>query len=860
MRNRLALSVFLTALTALAVWFMWPIYEDVYMFVSVGLGLAVGFAISWWQSVRKLSPLATTLIVLSAFVLLALPATNPRALSNPSLLVSGWVESLVSPVTAWKQLVTVDLPVGTYHALLAPAFLSFLIAGAVFGWVMFGPITRYWAVAYPVLVLIVVAIGFGATSVPGDFNLFGLAAAIPTPLVSGSMLFALMVVYLNWGSRAARRSTLVASTASDVPLLSGWQRKLRRNLAGIVVVAIALLSTGIFMQNTGLTATRIVLRSDIEKLKDIQKQTSPLSTYRKYFNDSKLYGTTLLTFSTAGAPSRIRIATMPFYDGDNFTVAPTKPTGGNDSYYFARVPSDLPPTNSGPSKSFTLTVGKLDSIWLPLTEGVRKVDFSGVNALKLSDALFVNRETDTGAIIPGPSSGSNYTITYNQPETVDPGSIKASSSAIDATLIPESLNTWLDNHADIVADTGTGIVQLAKLLRDRGYLSHSFVEPKATDGGATWADSLNNYTFFQSNAGHNLARISTMFSEINTREQDAKSRESKNLVSTAGDDEQFATAIALIASAKGFPARVVIGFRTSQTDDVPGVDPCSTTGTQGICKGGNLAAWAEIRGTNGKWLAIDATPQFAKQMNLIPVGTAYVPNPTKSGEDDATALPPAKATPSSDSECRKHPNSPDCNPDDFWQKFMGFLTNYVAPVLVTLLVLGIFAAPFAFVVLTKRNRRRSRLSAQEPETKVIGAWEEYIDLLVDHGAELPGSQTRKELAELYATTSISELANLADLAAFSPRMPNQVEIERSWEIVRIKEEEFDSSSKLFQKIRSQLSLRSFLRNLNPKQEMLRLRNSFNFVQGNKASDGSALEGLTIEFKRQLKAVFAKKSK
>jgi hypothetical protein len=160
----------------------------------------------------------------------------------------------------------------------------------------------------------------------------------------------------------------------------------------------------------------------------------------------------------------------------------------------------------------------------------------------------------------------------------------------------------------------------------------------------------------------------------------------------------------------------------------------------------------------------------------------------------------------------------------------------------------------------KRNRRRSRLGAAEPETKVIGAWEEYVDLLVDHGSVLPGSQTRKELATLYETTSINELAELADLASFSPRMPNEVEIERAWEIVRIKEDEFASTKSRFKKIQSKLSLRSFLRNLNPKQEMLKLRNSFNFVQGKKASDGSAIEGLTIEFKRQLKSVFQKKSK
>ncbi|MEN9603481.1 MAG: hypothetical protein RL545_170, partial [Actinomycetota bacterium] len=64
MRNRLILSTYLVALTLLTVWFIWPIYQDSYLFVSVGLGLGVGFGISWIQSARKLSVISTALSVL----------------------------------------------------------------------------------------------------------------------------------------------------------------------------------------------------------------------------------------------------------------------------------------------------------------------------------------------------------------------------------------------------------------------------------------------------------------------------------------------------------------------------------------------------------------------------------------------------------------------------------------------------------------------------------------------------------------------------------------------------------------------------------------------------------------------------
>lgn len=859
MTNRLIQSLYLSALTALTIWFLWPIYQDSYMFVSVGVGLAVGLTTAWFQVTRKLSPLTTILTILVSFILLSLPVTNPRALSNPSLLLSGWLEALVSPIDSWKQLVTVELPVGTYHALLAPAFLSYLIAGVLLGWVVFGPITRFWAAAYPIVGLIILAISFGSATVPGDFNLFGLALPVATPLLAGSLIFLLLMVYLNWGSRAARRSTLTKSPEASAPILSGWQRKLRRNLSALAVVAVAILGSGIFMQETGMSGTRIVLRTDIDKLKDIQKQTSPLSTYRKYFADSKLFGETVLTYTVKGAPDRIRIATMPFYDGDNFTVAPTTQAGASNSYFFERVPSELPASATGKEQTFTISLGKLNALWLPLPLGARKVTFAGSKATQLADGLYVNRETSTGAVVGLSDNDATYSVTYNRSAQPEPSSIQPSGSTISAELIPESLTTWIENQKGI-ADDASGIEQLASLLlRERGYLSHSFVAPTAAAGEANWVDSLSNYEFFQSNAGHNIARISTMFTDINAREQDANSTKSKNLISTAGDDEQFATAIALIASSKGFASRVVVGFRTNKLTDLPGVETCKLVNkTQAACKGANLSAWAEIRENNGPWLAIDATPQFSKKMNLVPIGTAYVPNPTTSGEDDAKVLPPAKATPSSDSECRKHPNSPDCNPDDWWSKFLGILTNYVVPALEILLVIGIFVAPFAAVLVMKRNRRRSRFEAEEPEVRVIGAWEEFIDLLVDSGGKLPRSETRKELATLYGVDNMDELAELADLAAFSPRMPDQTEIHRAWQILDEKTELVYSERSKLQKIKLRLSLRSFIRNVNPKEEFVRLQNTLNFSQGKKTAEGSAAQGLTIEFKRQLRSVFKKK--
>ena len=76
-----------------------------------------------------------------------------------------------------------------------------------------------------------------------------------------------------------------------------------------------------------------------------------------------------------------------------------------------------------------------------------------------------------------------------------------------------------------------------------------------------WMQSLPDYTFQPSASGHSLARIDAMFARLLERETDPRAAASENFVAAVGDDEQFATAVALIARELGFPARVVVGAR-----------------------------------------------------------------------------------------------------------------------------------------------------------------------------------------------------------------------------------------------------------------------------------------------------------
>lgn len=862
MRNRIVLLGFSSLLTALSVWFMWPIYGDNYLLITMSAGLALGALIAFAQNRWRLTALTVLILSLLGYLLLALPATNPRALGDASLLLPGWIEAVTGPIFSWKQLLTIELPVGTYHALLAPAFIAYLLIGLLTGRTLFGTISRYWTIAYAFVGVVILAISFGVTTIPGNLNLFGLDLPVPSPIGIGAVILVTLIVFLNWGARVTRSGELIRSAATIRNAgFAGFQRVLRRNLTGFLVLALAIGSTGFFMAQGDLGSTRTVLRSDIVRANTIAKQTSPLSGYRSFFNTQSLFAGNLLSYTTKGAPDRIRIATMPFYDGDSFTVAPTQANQSGDAFFFARVPAGLPATSNGKLKSFSITLNKLDSIWVPLAAGVRKVDFIGSKALAQADALFVNRGTGTGALVPGNSNGAKYAVQYNEVTEPNPATIRPSSSNIDKTLIPENLQTWLDNQSDVATGDATGLLTLAKRIRDSGYLSHSFVKPSGD--AASWLDLLDtNAAFYQSAAGHNIARINQMFAEINAK-QIAGSPQLA-VVSTAGDDEQFATAIALVAAAKGYTARVVIGFRTATAADIKGVPNCDA----GSCSGKNLTAWVEVQGDNGEWLTIDATPQSAKKMSTEKVGTKDSKNPTEASSGTAGQLSPPKASPSTDDFCKKHPNDSACIPqcpDVFAQNPMGFLGckawPVVANVLEVSLVVGIVVGPFAIIIIMKRNRRRSRRSEdQYAGYRVEGAWDEFIDALVDHGSPMPGNRTRLELADFYSSEPLRELAVLTDIATFSAREVEEVEAEQAWQIVNQRREQFRQSSNVWERLTSLFSLRSFVRQLNTKDQLNRLRSTLNFSQGTNRFEGSKLKAVLVELKRQVLALFSKKKK
>ena len=96
---------------------------------------------------------------------------------------------------------------------------------------------------------------------------------------------------------------------------------------------------------------------------------------------------------TSGEADRVRLATLPFFDGDSFTAA--APDGS--AAHFQRVPSGIAaPANSGPCPA-TITL-KLDGVWVPLIGRSGSVTFHGEHNGELVDSFFYQPDTGTGLV------------------------------------------------------------------------------------------------------------------------------------------------------------------------------------------------------------------------------------------------------------------------------------------------------------------------------------------------------------------------------------------------------------------------------------------------------------------------------
>jgi hypothetical protein len=218
-----------------------------------------------------------------------------------------------------------------------------------------------------------------------------------------------------------------------------------------------------------------------------------------------------------------------------------------------------------------------------------------------------------------------------------------------------------------------------------------------------------------------------------------------------GNDEQYAAAMALVATRIGVPARVVVGAR------VP---------SDGVVKGNDVTAWVELRMADGTWRELPRATYMsfrAPEEDDPPNEPVVVPP-----EPEPTPEPQPSPQPTQQPDPQDEPD------DDQEQVASSRSWRWLLWLLVPV---AVGAVPAYKLVRRAARRRAGRVSV-----RYAGAWQELVDTARDLGVAVPLRRSRPAQAAALGDGSL-DLARAADDAVFGPSPPSAESADSYWRAV-----------------------------------------------------------------------------
>ncbi|TQJ29760.1 transglutaminase domain-containing protein [Microbacterium sp. SLBN-146] len=785
-------SLFAVAIVVTSAVAAWPIYRSSSFVFLVVVASFLAAGISAAARVRRWSGWLVACVVLGTFLLVGIPLAVPSRAGSPAAWATGLGELTAGIAVAWKDLLTVDLPVGSYRNLLVPALVIFL-AGTCAVLLLSWLDGRRAYLALPVaLAMLSFGLFFGRSEVSAPLAIGPLEVHAPVETALGVASMITCLLWLSWRAYDERMHALKRAAVSSGVRVSRRATPADRRRAGLGVgmLALAVIAAVAIVPFAARGADRDVLRSAAGPDLELSRELSPLAQYRSFFADEAI--DRVLFSYTAGdaSPERVRIATLSDYDGSVFRVDAAEDR-------FVRVPSALD-AGSGTPYELELQMGEWPELWMPTAGRLASAEFRGDRAAVLADGFYYSVDAAAGLAANGLAPGDSIRLVGAEPETSPLESLEA-PGAVEGVVVPESVERWVAEHAE--GTDGAALAGLVTLLRDRGYLSHGLRTDAEED--PAWTQELSDYEFQPSVSGHSLARMDALFSRLLERENDPRADSSGNYVAAVGDDEQFAVAVALIAQELGFPSRVVVGARLASDD--PSVAVCA----DGLCRAQDLSAWTEVRSASGEWTPVDVTPQYAQSPSLEVTQQRDPEVVTEVRPDVVDEIVPPE------------PVQQDALVRDADDEQAATDLSWLWPALrvsaIVLLVLLLVVGPFIAIVVLKSVRRRSRREVGTPADRIAGGWDEYVDAAIDARRDIPAAATRTEFARALQAGSAEELALIADRAVFAADSGDVGPDDAAayWTLVEAGRHAILRNDTAWRRLRAAVSLRSIIRPLAP---------------------------------------------
>ncbi|HET7138810.1 MAG TPA: transglutaminaseTgpA domain-containing protein [Arthrobacter sp.] len=733
---------------------------DPYYLVSGFGGILLGLAIAAANAHLRLGFLITSALALGAYLVFG------TVLAVPDAAVAGFVPTfgslrtlLLGVVFAWKDMLTVGVPVGSAGGVLIVPFLSSLLTALVAGILTWRLKSPYWPLL-PVLVLFVTGIAFSTNAA----------------FLSVERGIGLTVIAIAWAT--VRRDTLRRSDTRKISVngpqadtATAQRAKLRRLGTAAAVIAASVAVTALAAPLVTAGSDRKVLRNVVVPPFDPKDYITPLASFRTFVKDKK--DNTLFVVKGLPRDGRVRLGALDAFNGTNYTMDPNgsgnfSKVGDTASINTLADTSGIVPSND---YAIAITIEDYQGYFVPGGRKTTGLSFDQ-GASAAASGLYFNAGTDTAVTTHGLTAGDSYRVQVSDPVKLEHGQLTqydfAKITLPDAVEVPPVVGSQAN---DLSADAPTPIDRVRQI-------EAHFQKTGAFSNGLVAEGQLPSVS------GHSASRIRNLLT-------------AKQML---GDDEQYSVAMSLMLRHLGIPARVVMGFYPDPTSPENGAGEVKITGK-------DVHAWVEVAFDRVGWVSFDPTPP----KDNVPIP----PDPDNKSKPKPQVLqPPPPPQEPADLPPDSSPDALDAdekknNPWLFWGALLGALG-------VALIPLSILALPLLLIALLKSRRRKARLTQGHPAQRVGGGWNEVLSLATDLGAGIDTRATRREsavvLAESFPATgqTTTMLAHRADASIFGAGQPSEEAVREYWTIVDGSLKEMTGTVGFWRRQQARFSPRSLL--------------------------------------------------
>ncbi|MDO5082420.1 MAG: transglutaminase domain-containing protein [Arachnia propionica] len=649
--------------------------------------------------------------ILLCYLLLGGPIAAPETVSAGFLPTVATVRRLVVLIwESWSEILTVAVPAVDIPGPAAAPLLLGMVAATAF----VGVVLRTRSVVAPLLIPVGwlgAGIALGIHHVPDAWWL---------GIVTGAGMLVWTTVH-----RLQRRRDVNARFL--VRRARGFSSTAWKAFTAGTVIALAC-GTALGVNLVSGAPGRQVLRDHVTPPLNLSDYPSPLTKFRFY--EVNLEDEVLFTVDALPPGGRLRLAVMDHWDGVVFNVS-------QDSRRYLRVGREMPWQPEGELVQATITAEGYSDVWVPSFGEPSRVEFSGPRSQAVARSLHLNQDTGQLLTSTGIAPGNSIQVASTNQA---PLSAEARGELAGRGIGPVPPGRF-PLIPEVLSETGRSWAESGRTP----YEQLSLIEEKLRTEGR-FSDGRNN----DSRAGHTAERLAFMF----------------NSDQYVGDDEQYAVAMALMASQLGIPVRVVLGFYPEQAP-APG-QPWQVLGA-------HAHVWVEANIEGAGWVSFDPTPP----RDQLPNPDNTVPKPQPKPRVESPPLPPERYE---DEQVQTEEENVDLKEPE---EEPGDLRPLLIAIGIGLGSVLLLLSPLLLVAAWKLRRRRHRRNRGTTADQIAGAWGEVVDRARDLGfTTLVGStrrETAEELQQTYPELGIEPLATRIDSQVFGADEPSRKARDESWQ-------------------------------------------------------------------------------